>query len=95
MLVRSEKLRALGQMAGGVAHDFNNLLLAIRGFCSLALLEMEDAPEMARSDLERALASSADAAEAALSNTEKKKRTSWRIAMLTTNSMDRSIHHTL
>jgi len=62
-LLRSETLSALGQMAGGVAHDFNNLLLAIRGFCSLALLEMEEAPDMARADLERALASTADAAE--------------------------------
>src|SRR5260370_6531691 len=30
-LVRTEKLRALGEMASGVAHDFNNVLASILG----------------------------------------------------------------
>jgi signal transduction histidine kinase len=34
-LVRSEKLRALGEMASGVAHDFNNVLGAILGRAQL------------------------------------------------------------
>ncbi len=34
-LVRSERLRALGEMAGGVAHDFNNLLASILGRAQL------------------------------------------------------------
>jgi GAF domain-containing protein/CheY-like chemotaxis protein len=34
-LVRTEKLRALGEMASGVAHDFNNLLAAILGRAQL------------------------------------------------------------
>ncbi len=37
-LVRSEKLRALGEMASGVAHDFNNVLGAILGRAQLLKL---------------------------------------------------------
>ncbi len=36
---RSEKLRALGEMAGGVAHDFNNVLAAILGNAQFLLME--------------------------------------------------------
>jgi signal transduction histidine kinase/CheY-like chemotaxis protein len=34
-LIRSEKLKALGQMASGIAHDFNNVLATILGYCQL------------------------------------------------------------
>lgn len=44
-LVRSEKLRALGQMAAGIAHDLNNMLAAILGQVELLQLRVAD-PEV-------------------------------------------------
>jgi GAF domain-containing protein/CheY-like chemotaxis protein len=46
-IVRTERLRALGEMAAGVAHDFNNILAAILGRAQLLLAQTED-PELQR-----------------------------------------------
>jgi PAS domain S-box-containing protein len=61
-LRQSQKMEALGLLAGGVAHDFNNLLTSILGFGALA---MEALPEghPAKTDIEEVLSSAERAAK--------------------------------
>ena len=42
---QTQKMEAIGTLAGGVAHDFNNILTSIMGYTELNLMDMQEGSE--------------------------------------------------
>ena len=61
-LVQSQKMEAIGTLAGGVAHDFNNILTVIEGYSTMLYKHVKDDPK-AQTMLNQILVSSRRAAE--------------------------------
>ncbi len=45
-LQQSQKMEAVGQLAGGIAHEFRNILVGIGGFADMALMDIDDSDQV-------------------------------------------------
>lgn len=74
-LLRSQKLEAVGTLAGGMAHDFNNVLTAVLGYSEIMLEEIKEGQPFyqAVSTINEAAKHGADLAMKILSVTRREK----------------------
>ena len=85
-LHHSQRLEAVGRLAGGVAHDFNNLLMIITGYSQI-LLDTMHAGDPARADVEQVVKASERATDLTRQLLAFSKRQMVKPAMLNLNAL--------
>jgi two-component system, cell cycle sensor histidine kinase and response regulator CckA len=85
-LHHSQRLEAVGRLAGGVAHDFNNLLMVITGYSHM-LLDAMHASDPARQDLEQVVKASERATDLTRQLLAFSRRQGVRAALVNLNSL--------
>jgi two-component system, cell cycle sensor histidine kinase and response regulator CckA len=97
-LHHSQRLEAVGRLAGGVAHDFNNLLMVITGYSHM-LLDAMHPSDPARQDLEQVVKASERATDLTRQLLAFSRRQGVRAALVNLNSlvqeMDRMLRRVL
>ena len=64
-LRQSQKMQAVGELAGGVAHDFNNLLMVVKGHAEMLMDRLPDGPGDTRNGAQQNVIQIQQAAERA------------------------------
>jgi two-component system cell cycle sensor histidine kinase/response regulator CckA len=85
-LHHSQRLEAVGRLAGGVAHDFNNLLMVITGYSHM-LLDAMHPSDPARQDLEQVVKASERATDLTRQLLAFSRRQGVRAALVNLNSL--------
>jgi len=93
-LHHSQRLEAVGRLAGGVAHDFNNLLMVITGYSHM-LLDAMHASDPARLDLEQVVKASERATELTRQLLAFSRRQGVRAALVDLNALVREMDRML
>ncbi len=85
-LHHSQRLEAVGRLAGGVAHDFNNLLMVITGYSHM-LLDAMHPSDPARQDLEQVVKASERATDLTRQLLAFSRRQGVRAALVNVNAL--------
>ncbi|HEX5228886.1 MAG TPA: response regulator [Bryobacteraceae bacterium] len=93
-LHHSQRLEAVGRLAGGVAHDFNNLLMVITGYSHM-LLDAMHSSDPARQDLEQVVKASERATDLTRQLLAFSRRQGVRAALVNVNTLVREMERML
>ena len=93
-LHHSQRLEAVGRLAGGVAHDFNNLLMVIAGYSNM-LLDSMHSSDPGRQDLEQVVKASERASDLTRQLLAFSRRQGVRASLVDLNALAREMNSML